>query len=47
MANPIATFETSLGTFKAELYLDKMPVTAGNFIRLANEGFYNACTFTG
>jgi hypothetical protein len=30
MANPTATFETSLGTFKAEIFRDEMPVTAGN-----------------
>lgn len=45
MANPTATFETSLGSFTAELYLDKMPVTAGNFIRLAKEGFYDGLHF--
>ena len=31
MANPTATFETSLGSLKAELYEDKMPITVGNF----------------
>ena len=30
---------------QAELYLDKMPVTASNFIALANEGYYNGLTF--
>jgi 3-hydroxyacyl-CoA dehydrogenase/enoyl-CoA hydratase/3-hydroxybutyryl-CoA epimerase len=35
MANPTATFETSLGTFTAEIYADQMPVTAGNFVKLA------------
>jgi cyclophilin family peptidyl-prolyl cis-trans isomerase len=45
MANPTATFETSLGTFSAEIYLDKMPVTAGNFIALAKQGFYNGLHF--
>jgi cyclophilin family peptidyl-prolyl cis-trans isomerase len=43
--NPIATFETSLGTFKAELFVDKMPLTAGNFLRLVNEGFYDGLHF--
>jgi hypothetical protein len=41
MANPTATFDTSLGTFKAEIYLDKMPITANNFIKLAKQGFYD------
>ncbi|MSP25374.1 MAG: peptidylprolyl isomerase [Myxococcales bacterium] len=35
MANPIATFETSLGTFKAELFQDQMPITVANFVRIA------------
>jgi cyclophilin family peptidyl-prolyl cis-trans isomerase len=45
MANPIATLETSLGTMRAELYLDQMPITAGNFIELAKSGFYDGLHF--
>ena len=45
MANPTATFDTSLGSFTAEIYLDKMPVTANNFIKLAKEGFYDGLHF--
>ncbi len=45
MANPIAHFDTSLGSFSAEIYLDKMPITAANFIRLAKEGFYDGLHF--
>ena len=45
MANPIATFETSLGTFKVELFEDKMPITAGNFLNLAKDGFYDGLHF--
>lgn len=45
MANPTATFDTSLGTFTAEIYLDKMPVSAGNFIKLAQSGFYDGLHF--
>ena len=45
MANPIATFETSMGTIKAEIYLDKMPITAQNFIDLAKSGFYDGLHF--
>jgi len=45
MANPTATFQTSLGTFTAELYLDQMPITAGNFIKLAKSGFYDGLHF--
>merc|ERR1711972_872490 len=35
----------SMGTFKAEVYLDKCPVTASNFIALAKEGYYNGVHF--
>ena len=45
MANPIATFQTSLGNFTAEVYLEQMPITAQNFIDLANSGFYNGLHF--
>ncbi len=45
MANPTATFETSLGSFTAEIFLDKMPITATNFIKLAQSGFYNGLHF--
>jgi cyclophilin family peptidyl-prolyl cis-trans isomerase len=45
MANPTATCETSLGTFEVELFTDKMPITAGNFIRLAKGGFYDGLHF--
>ena len=45
MGNPIATFDTTEGTFKAEIFLDKMPITAQNFIDLANDGFYNGLHF--
>lgn len=41
MPNPIATFDTTEGKFKAEIYLDKLPITASNFIDLAKSGFYN------
>jgi cyclophilin family peptidyl-prolyl cis-trans isomerase len=42
---PTAVFETSMGTFKAELFTDLAPVTAGNFIELAKKGFYNGVIF--
>lgn len=45
MANPTATFETSLGTFTAEIFLDQMPITATNFIKLVQSGFYNGLHF--
>lgn len=45
MANPTATFETTLGNFTVELFLDQMPVTAGNFVELAKSGFYDGLHF--
>jgi peptidyl-prolyl cis-trans isomerase A (cyclophilin A) len=43
--NPIAVFDTTLGTFKVELYKDKMPTTVNNFVKLVNTGFYNGLIF--
>ena len=43
--NPKAVFETNVGTFELELFEDTMPITAGNFIKLANEGFYDGIKF--
>ncbi len=43
--NRIAVLETSLGTIKFELYENKAPVTAANFIKLAESGFYDALIF--
>jgi len=45
MANPTANLETSLGNIKIELFSDKMPKTAGNFIKLAKSGFYDGLHF--
>ena len=45
MANPTATLKTSLGDIEIELFVDKMPQTAGNFIKLAKDGFYDGLHF--
>lgn len=45
MANPTATLDTSLGKIKVELYVDKMPITANNFLKLAKSGFYDGLHF--
>jgi cyclophilin family peptidyl-prolyl cis-trans isomerase len=45
MANPTASMQTSLGTFDVELFVDQMPITAGNFIKLAKSGFYDGLHF--
>ncbi len=44
-ANPIAVFETTKGRFTIELFRDKAPKTAQNFIDLTNKGFYNNLIF--
>lgn len=44
--NPIATLEIeNYGTIKIELYPDEAPNTVANFIKLANNGFYDGLTF--
>jgi cyclophilin family peptidyl-prolyl cis-trans isomerase len=45
MANPTALLETSLGNIKVELFTDKMPITANNFLKLAESGFYDGLHF--
>lgn len=45
MANPHATFETSAGTFTAEIFMDQMPITSTNFVTLAKDGFYDGLHF--
>ena len=45
MANRNAIVETNKGNFKIELFEDKAPITTENFIKLANDGFYNGLIF--
>ncbi len=45
MANPTVTLQTNLGTMRAEIFQDKAPTTAKNFLSLVNKGFYNGLTF--
>ncbi len=45
MANRHAHFTTSEGDFRIELFEDKAPLTAGNFIKLVESGFYNGLVF--
>ncbi len=40
-----ATFETSQGSFTAELYPDEAPETVANFEKLAKDGFYDGIIF--
>jgi cyclophilin family peptidyl-prolyl cis-trans isomerase len=45
MANTQALLQTSKGDIKVELFTDEMPITAGNFIKLAKSGFYDGLHF--
>ncbi len=41
----VATFVTSKGTIRIELYDDKTPKTCANFEKLAGDGFYDGLAF--
>lgn len=43
--NPHVVFKTNKGDIELELFVDQMPITAGNFLKLAGEGFYNGTKF--
>lgn len=43
--NPIAEINTNKGTIEIELFEDVMPITAGNFAKLAESGFYDGVKF--
>ena len=45
MANRKAIIETNHGAITIELYEDKTPITAGNFIDLVERGFYDGLKF--
>lgn len=45
VANRIAVFDTNMGEFEIELFEDKAPNTTANFIKLAEEGFYDGVIF--
>lgn len=38
-------FSTTAGDFKAEIYVGTMPLTASNFVALADSGFYDGLHF--
>jgi peptidyl-prolyl cis-trans isomerase B (cyclophilin B) len=44
-ADRTAIMETNKGTIKFRLYETDAPITAGNFIGLAEKGFYDGLTF--
>ncbi len=45
MGNPTARFTTNHGAFEVELFEDKAPVTAKNFEKRAEKGFYDGTVF--
>jgi len=44
-SNPVVTLRTNMGDITLELYMDRTPITAGNFLKLSKEGFYNQVKF--
>mmetsp|Transcript_15969 Transcript_15969/g.26763 ORF Transcript_15969/g.26763 Transcript_15969/m.26763 type:complete len:178 (-) Transcript_15969:486-1019(-) len=45
MPNATAVCNTTVGSFTLELYTEQMPITAWNFVNLAQSGFYNGLHF--
>jgi cyclophilin family peptidyl-prolyl cis-trans isomerase len=45
MPNPTVTIETNHGTIVAEMFEDLAPKTAGNFMELAEKGYYDGIIF--
>jgi len=45
VANPVARFKTSKGSFDVELFMDQLPITSSNFVDLAKSGYYDGLTF--
>ncbi len=43
--NPVVLMRTQFGYIKAELYTDKAPITAGNFLRYVKEGRFEGAVF--
>lgn len=43
--NPVVVMETSLGTIKIELYEDKAPITVKNFLKYADDKFYDGTIY--
>lgn len=43
--DPVVTMETSKGVIKLQVFKTETPITAGNFVDLVKNGFYNGLTF--
>ncbi len=44
-ANPLVEIKTNQGNIVAEIYADKAPKTAANFLQYVKDGFYNGTVF--
>lgn len=45
LSNPVVVMKTNYGDITIELFEDKVPVTVDNFVRLAQDGFYDGMIF--
>ena len=45
VSHPKVLIETTMGNIKVEIYHEKAPITAGNFLRYVDDGFYDGTTF--
>ena len=43
--NPVVVMETNKGTIKIEVWQDKAPLSAANFLRYVDENYYNGLIF--
>lgn len=43
--DPVVTMETSRGVIKFQVFKTDTPITAGNFVELVRNGFYNGLSF--
>lgn len=44
-ANPVVEMKTSVGAVRIEIYADKAPKSAANFLQYVKDGFYNGLVF--
>jgi cyclophilin family peptidyl-prolyl cis-trans isomerase len=43
--NPVVCISTSMGDFSAEIFADKAPISAANFLSYVKEGFFDGLIF--
>ncbi|MFH2020690.1 MAG: peptidylprolyl isomerase [archaeon] len=43
--NKVAVFDTTIGTFEAEIFEDKAPISSKNFLDYVSAGYYNGLIF--